>query len=303
MATDEPEVEAIGNWRSEALGFALAELFSALDADGSGTLSRDEIKQINIMAAQDSELDSLARLFSEEDFWDKVDLNGDGQISFDELVQTAKLDSVDDDEIVPKIKTMTLQLKRCSSSDRHLKESAEDNPDLFGAAYQNEKTKQQLETLGWDKASATLQFIVPSNPTIETMRMADFGAQTALPRHDGAMIVLAEPLDAASSLTNTNIVMRWDKNMVLVKRSVSADFVEQAMNAQNAGATAVIIYNNDDGGPMGMGKYGNASLAAAVTIPVASMSQSDGIKLAAAIEAGRTVVTLKGVCYNFLVIS
>ena len=38
---------------------------------------------------------------------------------------------------------------------------------------------------------------------------------------------------------------------MLVERG-NVDFVEKAMNAQNAGATAAIIYNNQEGPPFGM---------------------------------------------------
>eukprot|EP01052_Picozoa_sp_SAG31_P006680 SAG31_NODE_309_length_17949_cov_11.083361_10_plen_141_part_00 len=86
-------------------------------------------------------------------------------------------------------------------------------------------------------------------------------------------------------LTNTNAAGK----IVLLQRGNCA-FVQQAMNAQTAGAIAVIIYNNKDGGAMGMAAVATESLdqAAAqrlgreVTIPVVSISQADGGQLAAA---------------------
>ena len=78
--------------------------------------------------------------------------------------------------------------------------------------------------------------------------IADFGAQQPRPEHQGAEIVLAEPLDGSTKLTNTNAA----GTIVLVQRG-NANFVEKAIHAQNAGATAVIVYNNVDGGPIGMG--------------------------------------------------
>jgi hypothetical protein len=50
-------------------------------------------------------------------------------------------------------------------------------------------------------------------------------------------------------------------------------FVQKALNAQNAGALAVIIANNQQGGAMSMGGDDNGAL----TIPVISISQEDGV--------------------------
>ena len=118
---------------------------------------------------------------------------------------------------------------------------------------------------------------------------ADFGAKEPGPKLGDAQIVLAEPLDGSTKLTNAAA----DGNVVLVKRG-NIPFVEKAMNAQNAGATAVIIYNNEDGPPQGMSDNGDYETAAAITIPVVSITQADGTHLAAAIKAGRTTISLQG---------
>ena len=114
---------------------------------------------------------------------------------------------------------------------------------------------------------------------------ADFGglldSETSL---RDAQIVLAEPLDCSTELTNTNAA----GNVVLVERG-RVPFVDKATNAQATGATAVIVYNNEDGLPMRM-----VGDDAAITIPVVGISQADGTQLAAAIEAGRTTISLQG---------
>ena len=65
------------------------------------------------------------------------------------------------------------------------------------------------------------------------------------------------------------------------------------MNAQRAGASAVIVYNNVDGPPFAMTDGGDYGLATQVTIPVVGISHADGKLLAAAIEAGRASISLK----------
>ena len=119
-----------------------------------------------------------------------------------------------------------------------------------------------------------------------TTAQAEFGAKKPDLKLRDAQIVLAEPLDCSTKLMNTSA----DGNVVLVERG-NVFFVEKAINAQNAGATAVIIYNNEDGPPLAM-----TGDDAAITIPVVGISQADGTQLAAAIEAGRTTISLQGAC-------
>ncbi|MEH7235378.1 S8 family serine peptidase [Bacillus sp. JJ1562] len=64
-------------------------------------------------------------------------------------------------------------------------------------------------------------------------------------------------------------------------------FVDKAINAQNAGAAGVIIYNNTDG---------TVSMAsdASITIPQLFMLKADGDRAAAALKAGQTVTVTFG---------
>ena len=128
--------------------------------------------------------------------------------------------------------------------------------------------------------------------TLATVQ-ADFGAKKPDLKLRDAQIVLAEPLDGSTKLTNTNA----DGNVVLVERG-GGPFVEKAMNAQLAGAIAVVIFNNVAGGPMKMGAVDaqQADVATGITVPVVSISKADGIQLAAAIKAGPTTISLQGTC-------
>jgi hypothetical protein len=67
----------------------------------------------------------------------------------------------------------------------------------------------------------------------------------------------------------------------------SCNFSLKALNAQDAGAVAVIIINNIPGPPVAMGA---GSFAAQVTIPVVMITDADGALLRPEIEAGNVVV-------------
>jgi hypothetical protein len=68
-------------------------------------------------------------------------------------------------------------------------------------------------------------------------------------------------------------------NIALISRGV-AGFATKTQNAQDAGAVAAIIYNNNPAGINAMG-----GLGASVTIPAYSISQADGAALTALINA------------------
>ncbi len=66
----------------------------------------------------------------------------------------------------------------------------------------------------------------------------------------------------------------------------TCEFGFKALQAQNAGATAVIIVNNVSGGPVGMGPGASGS---SVTIPVFMISLDDGTAIVNLLNAGTTV--------------
>jgi hypothetical protein len=77
----------------------------------------------------------------------------------------------------------------------------------------------------------------------------------------------------------------YTDKLTLIRRG-ACEFGQKALNAQNAGAGAVLVVNNTSGPPPGMAA---GSVGSQVTIPVLSLSQEDGDKIIAAIDGGETV--------------
>eukprot|EP01050_Picozoa_sp_SAG11_P000375 SAG11_NODE_11_length_27870_cov_16.327428_2_plen_143_part_00 len=106
--------------------------------------------------------------------------------------------------------------------------------------------------------------------------------------------------DAQIVLSKLTKLTAYGKVVLVSNLPFEISFVEKAMNAQNAGATAVIIYDNEDAlfyVPFNRWHYGAHKMAAAITIPVVGITQEDGTQLAAAIKAGRTTISLHGTCF------
>ncbi|MDY7232409.1 S8 family peptidase [Hyalangium rubrum] len=123
-------------------------------------------------------------------------------------------------------------------------------------------------------APASLAGLIPAGT-------ASFGP--AAPTPVSGNVVVAAPLEGCGALTNAAEVAG---KVALFVRGTCA-FADKAVNAQQAGAIAVLIYNNAPGDPPGLGGTGN------VTIPTRGLAQSDGDAIRAAIAAGETVtVTL-----------
>lgn len=76
----------------------------------------------------------------------------------------------------------------------------------------------------------------------------------------------------------------------------TCEFGSKSLNAQNAGAIAVIIVNNVPGAPVAMGAGADG---ANVTIPVVMVSQQDGASLRAAMDGGSPVVAFLGAINGF----
>ena len=92
-------------------------------------------------------------------------------------------------------------------------------------------------------------------------------------------------LDACTALTNGAQV---SGKIALVNRG-SCEFSTKVLNAQNAGARAVIVENNADAGLPGMGA---GVVAAQVTIPSVGILKADGEAIRAAIATGPVNATL-----------
>jgi len=75
--------------------------------------------------------------------------------------------------------------------------------------------------------------------------------------------------------------------IALLDRSASCSYAQQALNAQNAGATAVIIINNVAGPEPPL-----RGAAPVVSIPVVSVSQPDGNAIRVALGSGTVTATI-----------
>lgn len=116
---------------------------------------------------------------------------------------------------------------------------------------------------------------------------AEFGAP--LPAEElTADLVLAEvenslnAYEACDDLTNASEI---DGKIAVIKRG-NCPFVDKVLNAQNAGAIAVIVINNEPGQPIRMGGE-----SATINIPSLMISQMDGLDLISALENGETLTT------------
>jgi hypothetical protein len=105
------------------------------------------------------------------------------------------------------------------------------------------------------------------------------------PSFDNVPVVIAEPLDACTQLTNASAAAVTG-NVALIERG-ACFYTTKVLNAQNAGAVAVIIYNNR-AGTLGQMNGNNGD----ITIPSVFIDQAYGQALSAAIAAGAVTVSL-----------
>jgi hypothetical protein len=121
---------------------------------------------------------------------------------------------------------------------------------------------------------------------------AQFGAAAiSVLAHTDLDIVLAEPIDGCgdAGIAGDNI-----GKIVMMERG-ACPFVEKAINAQNSGAIAALIYNNRGGDTIMMsGNFAHAMSGDSDghIIPTISMSQNEGVALATAVAAETTTVSL-----------
>ncbi|WP_042221471.1 S8 family serine peptidase [Oceanobacillus manasiensis] len=112
----------------------------------------------------------------------------------------------------------------------------------------------------------------------EAGRAAFFSAGNTLPSTDGEQIeVLTAGLGHPGDFEGKDFTGKY----ALIQRGELA-FTEKAINAQNAGAVGVIVYNNTDG-------IVNMASDPSITIPYLFMLKSDGDRLAEAAQNGQAV--------------
>lgn len=95
-------------------------------------------------------------------------------------------------------------------------------------------------------------------------------------------VAWAEDATAADSLNCMQTVSNVQGKVAVLYRG-DCEFGTKALNAEAAGAVAVIIINNQPGGPVGMGA---GTDGVTVTIPVIMIGDLDGVILAQAMESG-----------------
>src|SRR5262245_45423281 len=126
---------------------------------------------------------------------------------------------------------------------------------------------------------------------------AAFGPALGSPDVSGQVVAAQDAADATgpsttdgcAAFTNASAVAG---NIALVERG-SCGFAQKARNATNAGATAVVIYNNEanaDAPPPGMADDGvNGQF---VTIPAVSLTRNDGLGIVGQLGTGVTAALL-----------
>ena len=121
-------------------------------------------------------------------------------------------------------------------------------------------------------------------PATMDIGLASFGAEITEAGVTGDVVLgddgSGSPTEGCSALVNAGAIAG---NIALLDRG-SCTFVSKALNAQNAGAIALIIANNTTGSAPGLG-----GTDPSITIPVISVSQSDGDLLKAELGGGVNV--------------
>ena len=107
------------------------------------------------------------------------------------------------------------------------------------------------------------------------------GTAPAMPMMLPYDTVITYPSD--SCVTAIPITIDMTNKIGMVYRGASVQFGTKALACQNAGATACIIVNNVDGGPVGMAAGTDGG---SVTIPVFMISKSDGDAIYAMVRSG-----------------
>lgn len=138
-------------------------------------------------------------------------------------------------------------------------------------------TPGRMQMFLWTTGSATDLLQVLSPPAAEgsySAARAAFGPRIGLTPYTGDLVLVndgsANPELGCAALTNGAAV----NGKIAVVRRGSCNFVNKVQNAQNAGAIAVIVVNNQAGAATDMG--GSSS---SITIPSLHISQEDGQKI------------------------
>lgn len=143
-------------------------------------------------------------------------------------------------------------------------------------------------------AQSRLAFISPSgiaNTITNYTLTANWGGSLTAGYAYGNLILMngtGTPNEGCGTISNTAAL---NGNIAVAVRG-TCDFSSKALSAQNAGATALIIINNQGTAPTTLGA---GTGAGSVTIPVVMISQSQGANLLSTLSGGGTATGLLGV--------
>ena len=129
-------------------------------------------------------------------------------------------------------------------------------------------SRPRMQMFLWSAPSSSITFTVTAPASISgtyTAAKANFGPSVY---NISGQIALAEPIDACTALTNPTAI---SGKIAVLDRGV-CEFGLKCLNAQNAGAIAVIVCNNVSGAPISMAP---GAQGANVTIPCIMLSQAN----------------------------
>lgn len=143
-------------------------------------------------------------------------------------------------------------------------------------------------------AQSRLAFLSPSgiaNTITNYTLTANWGGSLTTGYAYGNLVLMngtGTPNEGCGTISNAAAL---NGNIAVAVRG-TCDFSTKAFNAQNAGATALVIINNQGTAPASLGAGANAGN---VTIPVVMISQSQGANLLSTLSGGGTATGLLGV--------
>lgn len=149
----------------------------------------------------------------------------------------------------------------------------------------NDGTRPRMQMFLWSAPSSSITFTVTAPASIAgtyVAAKANFGPSVY---NISGALVLAEPLDACTDLTNPSSI---DGKIAVIDRG-SCEFGAKCLRAQNAGAIAVIVCNNVSGAPISMAP---GTQGVNVTIPSIMLSQANCNTIKVQINTGVQVTML-----------
>jgi photosystem II stability/assembly factor-like uncharacterized protein len=133
-------------------------------------------------------------------------------------------------------------------------------------------------------SNATLTINSPSNLQGDFFAVKSAFGNTDFTNYSGDLVLVddgtAEPTLACNALVNSSAV---NGKIAVIERG-TCFFVDKVMNAQNAGATGVLMINNVPGAPIIMGGDNTN-----ITIPAVMISKTDGAAILSALNNNQTI--------------